>query len=104
MGLAVCVRAHMCKQGRGGRPGEQPGNETGKAGRHQIMKHLTWHVKVLKPDSEVIGGFFCKQQTLLQLYLATFFTFPNQKFLIPYSNTFYPIRQAGNTIGKEVCF
>lgn len=48
MGLAVCVRAHMCKQGRGGRPGEQPGNEAGKAGRHQIMKHLTWHVKVFE--------------------------------------------------------
>lgn len=83
MGLAVCVRICVSREGRGGRPGEQPGNEAGKAGRDQIMKHLIWHVKVLKPDSEVIRGFFCKQQTRLQLSLATFFTFTNQKFLIP---------------------
>lgn len=33
---------------------------TEKAGRDPITKHLIWHVRVLKSDSE-IRGFFCKQ-------------------------------------------
>lgn len=68
-------------RGKGGRPGKQSGSQTGKAGRGQVRKHLIGHVKVWKPESGIVRGFFCQQPTLLQLHLAISFTFPNHKSL-----------------------
>ena len=59
--LCVCVCVYVCVRGRGeARPGEESGEEAGKAGSGQVMKHFIWQIKVSKPDSEIIRGSFCR--------------------------------------------